>query len=148
MKSFVTATVFASLAAPILAQTVQPCDWQSRADAIVEPWEDNSRTFANGDVRVTLLDTIEPAAAAFWIMVLSPPYDEVGGRQCLVIGDRGGLGFSGVLFEGLEASYDPARGLTFNTEVYVYDPVHSDVGVATLLFTVNQAQGTVTARLQ
>ncbi|PHQ81797.1 MAG: hypothetical protein COB65_09870 [Thalassobium sp.] len=29
------------------AQTAAPCDWQASAQALVEPWEDNSATFAN-----------------------------------------------------------------------------------------------------
>ncbi len=51
------------LAAPVAAQTVGDCDtWQTSARNLAEPWEANSRTFANGDIRVALLDTIEPAA--------------------------------------------------------------------------------------
>ena len=57
--SFVSMTCMVASASS--AQTAFPCDWQARADAIVEPWEENSKTFANGAVRVALLDTIEPA---------------------------------------------------------------------------------------
>ena len=52
-----------ALVSPAQAQEAVWCDWPARADAIVEPWSQNTRTFANGDVRLALLDTIEPAAA-------------------------------------------------------------------------------------
>lgn len=147
MRTIFAAALASCMAMSASAQSVQPCDWQARADAIVEPWEDNSRTFANGDVRIALLDTIEPAAGAFWLLVLAPPYDELGGRSCYVIGDRA-AGFNGLLFDGLEANYDPAQGLVFTVPVFVYDPVYSDSAAFTLRFVVNQARGAVTARLE
>lgn len=65
-------------AAPVAAQTAIPCGWQARADAIVEPWAENTTTFANGALRVALLDTIEPAASAAYLLITHPPVDEVG----------------------------------------------------------------------
>lgn len=147
MRTIFAAALASCMAMSASAQSVQTCDWQARADAIVEPWEDNSRTFANGDVRIALLDTIEPAAGAFWLLVLAPPYDELGGRSCYVIGDRG-VGFSGVLFDGLEANYDPAQGLVFTAPVFVYDQAYADSVPFTLRFVVNQARGAVTAQLE
>ena len=59
---FVLLLVLAS-AAHASAQSVEDCDWRASAQALIEPWEDNTRTFANGDVRLAVTDTIEPAAA-------------------------------------------------------------------------------------
>lgn len=143
MRSLVTA-LFAILTTPLAAQTAFPCDWQARADAIVEPWEENIATFANGAVRVALLDTIEPAAAAFYLLVLHPPYDEVGGRTCTVVGLDDGLGYAGMFFEELEAEYDPARGLTISVPAIIYLPEQSFQNSALLHITVNQASGEVT----
>lgn len=133
-------------AGPAAAQMAQPCDWIARADAIVEPWEDNTRTFANGDVRLALLDTIEPAAGAFHILILSPPYNELGDRQCMTLGMSSNIGFGGVDFAALDAGYDPATGLIFRFPVQIFD---GDGAVPRgLVFTLNQSTGAIGARLQ
>lgn len=131
------------LAGPALAQpiTVLECDWQSSARNIVEPWESNTRTFSNGQTRLALLDTIEPAAGWAWLLVLSPPYGEVGDRQCRVIGVDG-MGFSGMGFEQLSASYDPATGLRFSLPAQRMGP-EGDFVWGTLGFVLNQATGDI-----
>ncbi|MGJ8611138.1 MAG: hypothetical protein ACSHWY_08595, partial [Octadecabacter sp.] len=116
------ATIFA---APAVAQTAFPCDWQARADTIVEPWEDNSATFADGAVRVALLDVIEPAAASAYLLVLHPPMDELGGRTCTVVGLDDGLGYAAIFFDDLTAAYDPAQGLKFTVPAIIYLPEQS-----------------------
>lgn len=125
------------------AQVAAPCDWQARADAIVEPWEENSATFSDGAVRVALLDTIEPAAAAAYLLILHPPYDEVGGRRCTVVSLDEGLGYAAMMFEELTAEYDPARGLMFQIPATIYLPEQSFQNAALLTITVNQATGDV-----
>lgn len=143
---FLSIFVLAGLAGAAAAQDVAYCEWQARADAIPEPWKDHTSTFANGAVRLVLLDTIEPGAAAFHILILSPPFDELGGRQCRTIGMSQGIGFGGVDFSTLEADYDAAVGLTFTMTVTVFDG--NDFQPAKLRFTVNQATGAIGARLQ
>jgi hypothetical protein len=138
---------FAALTASAQAQTIEPCNWTASGINIVEPWERNTRTFANGDVRITLLDTVEPAAAAFHLLVLSPPYDEVGSRQCKIVSMSAGIGFSGIDFGSLNASYDPAIGLTFSTEVQVFSPDSSGFANQQLQFTLNQSTGAMQAEL-
>ncbi|TCL00487.1 hypothetical protein BXY66_3130 [Shimia isoporae] len=140
--------VFAVLtlcASPLAAQQVFECDWRARADSIVEPWDENSRSFANGDVRIALLDTIEPAGGAYHFLVLSPPYDEVGGRQCRVLSLDEGLGFAGVDFSTLEASYDPSVGLVFLVDVGLYDGETGTSKPQRLVFTLNQSTGGIGA---
>jgi len=107
------AALAAVFAGAVDAQQVVDCDWQARADALAEPWEENTRTFSNGNVRLALLDTIEPAAGAFHILIISPPYGELGDRQCKTLGMSEGVGFSGADFSSLDASYDPSVGLIF-----------------------------------
>jgi hypothetical protein len=136
-------------ASALAAETVQPCDdFRSNAQAIAEPWEDNSRVFANGDVRLAVIDTIEPAAAAFHLLVISPPRDELGGRQCRVISLDGASGFASLSLTGLTASYDATAGLGFQIPAKRYLPDSGDFGPATLHVTVNQASGAISARLQ
>lgn len=147
MKPVIAALGLASvLAAPAAAQMAVPCDWPARADALVEPWEDHTRTFANGEVRVALLDTIEPGAAALHLLVLSPPYDEMGARQCRTIGLTPQTGFAQVAFETLTAGYDPAVGLMFEVDVEVSEGDYP--APRRLFFTLNQSTGDIRAELQ
>jgi len=146
MRRYLIPFLFAPM--PLAAQDIADCDWQARADAIYEPWEEFSRTYANGDVRLALLDTIEPAAGSFHLLVLSPPYDELGGRQCKTIGLSGGLGFSGIGFEELQAEYDPEVGLIFGAQVQYFDGEMADFLSGDLIFTLNQGTGQIEAFLE
>lgn len=134
-----------ALASPAAAQTVTPCDWQASAQAIAEPWEENSVTFASGKVRLAVLDTIEPAVGFAWLMVLSPPFSELGDRQCRVVGMTDKLGFAGIYMDTLTSSYDPRTGLSLGVEVRVFYPETGDFARAILAMTVNQSTGEVTA---
>ncbi len=135
-----------ALATTATAQTVSECDWRASAANLVEPWQDNSRTFSKGAVRLALLDTVEPAAAAFHLLVLSPPYDEVGARQCRVISGEGGTGFNFIDMKDLRSAYDPARGLTFDIPAGVFLSDGNTV-VRGLIVTLNQATGGIDTRL-
>lgn len=134
--------------APIAAwaDTVEPCrDNRSNAWNLAEPWEVNTRLFAEGKVRLAVIDTIEPAAAAFHLLVLSPPYDELGGRQCRVISFDGQSGFAGMDLAGLVAGYSPAVGLTFEIPVKVFAPETAESVPALLRVTLDQATGEIKA---
>jgi hypothetical protein len=126
------------LPSALAAQTVEPCDdFRANVQALAEPWESNSRVFANGDVRLAVIDTLEPAAAAFHLLVLSPPRDELGTS-----------GFASLSLTGLTAGYDAKTGLGFQIAAKRYLPDSGDFAPATLTVTVNQASGAITARLQ
>ena len=130
----------------LAAQMVGDCDWRASAANLAEPWEGNTRTFANGAVRIAVIDTVEPAAAAFHLMVLSPPYDELGLRQCRLVSAGGGHGFATLSLDGMEAGYDPATGLTFVLASGRYT-AEGLVLPTTLSVTVNQATGQISGRL-
>lgn len=127
------------------AQTVQPCeDYRSHALAIAEPWEEYSRTFANGAVRVAMTDTIEPALGAMNLLIMSPPYDEVGSRQCRVVSAFGSMGYTAMFFKDLTSEYIPGQGLKFTVPVLNSDgDTHASYMLSVI---VNQATGVVTAR--
>jgi hypothetical protein len=130
------------------AQTVDAClDYRTSAAALVEPWELNTRLFANGAVRLAVMDTVEPAAGAFHLMILSPPYDELGSRSCTVVSGGDGVGFAGLTLNGMAADYDPAVGLIFRLPARRYVPETGGFADAMLRVTLNQATGLVTARL-
>lgn len=147
MRSFFSLTFGLLAASPSYAQSVSECDWRAASVNLAEPWSETSRTYANGDVRIALLDTIEPAASSFHLLVLSPPYDEVGGRQCRVISAHGTLGFMGVTFDQIKAEYSPEYGLTFRLPVARYNEDSSEGDLMDLLFAVNQTSGQVVAEV-
>ncbi len=134
------------LAPPALAQSAIDCHgWQGAARNIVEPWEANIRTFANGNIRVALLDTVEPAAGAFYLLILAPPYDELGNRTCALIAEGdGSIGFAGLFFAQLGATYDPSTGLVLRLPVTRYAPATGGTDPAILAVAINQAAGTIT----
>lgn len=141
------AVALALLAAPVSAQEVADCDWRASAFAVAEPWEANTRTFSNGKTRLVLSDTIEPGAGAFHLIILSPPYGELGERQCKVVSYQGSIGFAGLEFSALSAAYDPDQGLLFDVPVQYYDNTLGDMNHAWLSLVVNQATGQIRAWL-
>ncbi len=135
-----------TMASPAAAQVVAPCDWQASAQALAEPWEENSRTFANGKVRLAVLDTIEPAVGFAWLLVLSPPFSELGDRQCRVVGASADIGFAGLFFDTLTSSYHPLTGLTFQVDARFYDASADGFARRPLVVTLNQSTGEMTAQ--
>ncbi|PTX57299.1 hypothetical protein C8N43_1966 [Litoreibacter ponti] len=146
MKEFLV--VMALMASPVAAQEVRDCDELASVAAVSEPWEAQTRTFAGNRVRLVVIDTLEPAAAAFQLVVLSPPFDELGARQCKMVGSSGTLGFGGMTLEGLTSAYDPARGLTWGVTVQSYDPATGGFRAQVLDVTLNQSTGAITAALR
>ncbi len=131
------------------AASLAPCDdWRSSVQAIAEPWEDNTRLFADGEVRLTVIDTGEPAAGSFFLLILSPPYDEeAGGRQCRVLSLDETMGFAGLTLKSATAQYDPASGLTVTIPATRWLPETDSYTDATLSVTLNQSDGAIQAKL-
>lgn len=122
---------------------VNDCDGRAYADFIAEPWDQNSRTFADGAIRVALMDFVEPAAAAYRLLVLSPPYDEVGLRQCRLIEMPGGHGYGAMDFAALQAGYDPQTGLTLSLPAKMPSPDGGDDGWFQLSVRIDQQTGRI-----
>lgn len=143
MKRLLTMALLA--ASPVAAQEVRDCDEMAAVEAVPEPWADHTQTFAGGQVRLAVIDTLEPAAAAVQLVILSPPFDELGVRQCKMVGSEGGLGFGGMTLDGIESSYDPETGLTWGVPVRVYDESAGGFFDTYLWVTLNQSTGAITA---
>ena len=149
------AAFLAFLATPAMAQQdlgaaqVQPCGDADRVDTIAEPWQDNIASYAQGQIRIALLDYVEPAGGAFKLLVLSPPRDELGFRQCRIVQLGNGIGFYNMDFGQHHASYDPARGLTVTLPARHY-PVSGDhdddAGWFQLSVTIDQQTGQITTQ--
>ena len=117
----------------------------ARIDAIVEPWSDNTRTFANGKIRIVHLDTAEPACCSFHLGILAPnPADEPYPFQCVTLNDGAEwTGFQAIHFADIEASYDPGLGLLLSVPAERYiDGLKSTP--LTLRVRINQATGSIT----
>jgi hypothetical protein len=148
-KFMKTISTFAVLLAALFgaitsqAQVISDCDLQTSAWNLAEPWEDNTRTFSNGAVRLAVLDTIEPAAGAMHLLILSPPYGPLGDRQCKVLSWSEGIGYAWLYFNELKAGYDPARGLTFEIPVQYFDPETSFSNSMLIFLELNQATGAI-----
>ena len=113
---------------------------------IAEPWVDNTRTFANGAVRVAQIDAGEPAAGPVHLLVLSPDTEDEPWRHCAVVSFQDTFGFYDMDFAALAARYDPAIGLSFGipVEIWLGD---GNILARDLSVTLNQATAKVTAEL-
>ena len=125
------------------AAEVHTCDQaESSAAYLAEPWETNTRRFADGDVRLAVLDLVEPAAGAFHLLVLSPPFDDFDHATCQVVSFANDLGYREMSLDGMRVDYDPAQGLIFEIPVSTGAETH-DKGA--LFLTLNQATGELQA---
>lgn len=121
------------------------CGGPAQVGAIVEPWSKGTRTFAQGAIRLVLLDTAEPACCAVHLAILAPdPQDEMGLRQCLTLSDGGEwTGFQSIDLQGVQSSYDAGRGLLLRIPVERYvDGLRSNHDAVAIR--INQATGAVT----
>ena len=146
MRATLAGVAFAALGTLAAAEPISavPCidTWIARSDNIAEPWADHTAVFANGDVRVALLDTIEPAGSPFHLLILSPPFDLTGGRSCQVVSRGSGFGWTRLDFATLTAAYDPATGLTFAITGAELAEVSDDP--ITVSLTLDQQTGEIT----
>ena len=136
-----------SLCAPAAAQSINPCDWVASPANLAEPWETNIRSFANGAIRIALLDTEEPACCSSHLLLLAPSgqVEGPGYRACHVISaGPPGTGFTQLDFAGITASYDPVRGLRLEISVGYFTDGVDPARPGRVAVRVNQATGAVT----
>lgn len=133
-----------------VAQVVTDCEWIGNPANIVEPWDVNSRTFANGAIRVAWLDTGgEPVCCSSHLLILSPSgngQDEPEYRQCRVASAQPGAGFYAVDVPGITASYDPNKGLLLSVPIGHWHPgMENGAGPIPdrMEIRINQANGSV-----
>ncbi len=156
MKLLLLFAVLLGFCSSVNAQVVNDC-YSEGADGdlidirlIPEPWEINTRLFANGDVRLTILDTWDPANYAVHLMItyVDTELHESEGRACVIVSDRGERGFQNMGLLDMAAGYDPAIGLTFSIEAERYNASDETVDHGVLNVTLNRARGQVTASFQ
>lgn len=156
MRSFLLLTVLLGFCGSANAQIVQDCYSENANNTLTdirvipEPWEANTRTFANGDVRLTLLDMWDPANYAVRLMItyVDPERHESEGRACVIISDTDQYGFQNMSLLDMAAGYDPTTGLTFSIETERYDVATETVDHGVLNVILNRATGQVMADFQ
>lgn len=119
------------------------------AAAIAEPWSTQTRTFAQGAIRVAHLDTDgEPVCCPSHLMILSPagaPPEDY--RVCHMVSAQtvAPMGFLHIDVAGIASSYDPERGLLLTVPTRTYlDANTGAYSEGTFAVRINQATGAVT----
>ncbi len=147
MKFIIALLAALVIASSVQAQRIGDCDWRTSARNLGVPWEEYSKVFSNGKVRIALLDTVEPAAGALHLLIISPPYGELGSPQCKVVSAGDTIGFADMDFKGLNADYNPEIGLIFRIPVKGYSGGERGPWQP-LTVTLNQATGLIKAWLE
>lgn len=136
--------LFLSIWVGLLASTaaafpvISDCEWQASARYLVEPWDEYSATFSNGATRIAIVETTEPATGSYGLLILSPPYSEMGERQCQQI-----FGFSALSLEGMSSAYDPSIGLQLSLTGMVYLESEGEFASAQVDIVINQETGAI-----
>ena len=142
-RAFAALSVALCCAVPAAGQTLRSCDtFEANARNLMSPPEVAVQSFAEGEVRIIGLDTIEPACCYAHLLVTHPVPDEPY-PACTLISDTGGVGFAGVDMGALTSSYDPVDGLVVTVPVGKYDGQASIMSPLTV--TVDGPTGQVTA---
>lgn len=112
---------------------------------IAAPEDVNIRHFANGAVMLAIVDDgRDDVATALSVLILSPPLDAHGVRQCQRVSVTETDGYAVLVLDTAVAAYDPARGLTVQLPG-LFVPTPDSFGDAILLaVTINQATGLIT----
>lgn len=143
------AAVMLVLASTAGAQVVRDCDpLLAQARNIAEPWEQSILTLLDGEIRLAVIDAIEPGAVPFHLMILTPPYDEHGARVCHVVSRTADVfGFSALTLAGMVTTTDAAGRLNLRLQAGTYNDQTgaTDPGVLTVI--IDPLKGQVTARM-
>ncbi len=132
-------------ATPADAFVIGECGPEFTPLTITEPWEENSRTFGEGAIRIFEIFVDPNVASGAALGILHPLPVEPGGpyRSCTAIYAGELPRYFGQAFVAeATATYDPAEGLTISLPVAFVGTQERQM----LSFTVNQAEGTVTLR--
>lgn len=152
LLSLAVAGIAAAFSANAFAQAaISQCEWPANLQNILEPWEQHTRTFANGNIRIAHVDTQgEPVCCSSYLAILAPTGSEVAleSRQCALLTDGAELsGFTWIDFPAITASYDPGLGLLLSVPVERYDFQGTQNGGTLpdiVNIRINQANGSIT----
>ncbi len=135
-------------AQPSRAAILEECNNYASAGLVVEPWEQNTRTFYNGQVRVAVVDTGgEPVCCSSYLVVIYPNVDdELGGRSCMMLSQGERSGWAGIDVKTIRSSYAAATGLTLTVPVKVMREDGNGVRPATVKLALDLRTSKLTIR--
>ncbi len=133
------------------AAVIGECGDLNSLENLVEPWEKNTKSFYNGQVRIALVDTGgEPVCCSTHLVIMVPSNDEMGGSKCMVFSQEkytsegeapSYMGFQSIDFQNIKSSYDPAKGLSLSIPYSTYiDGIDSDSGMAKVLINLSRTE--------
>ena len=122
MHRILLACLLALLPSLASAAQLNPCDWRASAEMLIEPWGEH--TVEVEDIRIALIDTGEPAAEAFHLLILSP--DPEGRRQCNLLSATHDVGFGAIDFKGIEVA-DVPDGIMLAISTFFFNDGHGSV---------------------
>ncbi|OAN78859.1 hypothetical protein A8B78_00375 [Jannaschia sp. EhC01] len=129
-----------AFAAPAQAFITAPCGPEFTPLTITEPWEENTRTFANGAIRIFEIFIDPNVASGAALGILHPAGSGEEYRTCTAIYQSAEFRFFAQAFVAeATAFYDPAVGLVIT--VPIANAGHD--GPVMVRFAVNQATGVV-----
>lgn len=150
MRLFLTALFALTLPLAAAAQVVQDCFDAPRhltsVQSMAEPFADNTRTYANGAIRLVVIDTVEPACCTHHLVVLHPDGEGMF-RACSIVslgGVSGADAWSFIDLPRARGSYDAALGLKVTLPASVYDFNTGGSIPTAFAIRINQATGRVT----
>jgi hypothetical protein len=132
------------------AGVVGECGTLNALENLAEPWEKNTKTFYNGQVRIALVDTGgEPVCCSTHLVIMVPQEDEMGGSKCMVYSQvkysdeeiPSYMGFQNIDFQNIQANYVSGKGLTLSIPYTTYiDGIDSTSGVGKVLIDLSKEQ--------
>lgn len=148
MNVLLTALVACLLPLSATAQVVRACHdappHLTSVQSMAEPFAENTRTYANGNIRLVVIDTIEPVCCTHHLIVLHPDGEGLFRACSLVSLDANGETWNFIDLKAARASYDAARGLKVTLPASLYDFNTGGSIPTAFAIRVNQATGQVT----
>ncbi len=139
----ITAAALALTAAPAVAQSVTDCDSRAKARNLAEPWEENTATFADGDVRIAAVTMTEPEDAPAFLMILTET--ENGERRCRLVEAERDYGFYTIDMSSVVVAKKADGMLTLEVPVTDYADGPENPPPFPLTVKINRDTGEVTA---
>lgn len=142
--------VLAIAASSASAQVISECDARASAGNLVEPWSEHTRSYAEGAIRLALLeDATAPECCMRYLLILAPAGDEafgMQGRQCLVVAPGDDRGFRDLDIGAVAARYNPHLGLELSVPIWLHrDGTVPDAEpfADRMMLLIDQARGSV-----
>lgn len=139
------ACLFALVAAPASAQEVRDCIALDRSKVILNPLDMNARTYANGEVSLAVVhDGRSHSYDSLFVLVYAPDLENETKRNCRMIGQGEGRGYTDVRLRAAVADYTAADGLTVEVPARIFRKEDGSSNTTLLSVNVNRTTNEIT----